>query len=68
MAEEIEILVNRSPVRIASGTRLDVLIELLWAGAGLVSELVTVDAVHVPRDAWESVVLTPGARVETICY
>lgn len=66
MTQEIEILVDWSPVRIPSGTKLDVLLEVLWLGAGLVSELVAVDGVHIPKRAWETFILIPGVRVDTV--
>lgn len=66
VAQQIEISLNHNPLRIPVGTRLDVLLELLCVGGGLNPELVALDSVCVSSDAWASVVLTSGARVDTI--
>jgi sulfur carrier protein ThiS len=66
MAQEIDIQVNLSTVQIPSGTRLGVLLEFLWMAGGVVAELVAVDGVHVPSNDWESMILTPGAHVDTV--
>ena len=62
----VEISIDGSPLSIARGTRLDVLLDALWESTGHEPALVAVDAQYVPREGWPAVLLHDGARVETM--
>ncbi len=66
MRSTIRVSLNGLSFRIEAGTRLDLLMESLWAGSGLTPSLVAVDADYVSPEAWDKVVLRDGSTIDTI--
>lgn len=62
----IHISLNGLSFPVDAGTRLDVLVDALKEGAGLVPSLVAVDSRYVPLEDWPDVLLRDGTRVDTV--